>query len=185
MTLTPWHAQLKSLGILGVFSLGCLANPLQAQVAEEIASLAGLRPLYPNVVPLSGTARGAGLSTEALLARLEARLREASIATLAPGDTAAYRAPENARKPLLTLTVTVLDIQGGWTAMVSLDLRQNACVPHPPAESGILCYPFKTWTEARIITSGLNELPAYLRAALDEQLDKFVMHYARANPEAP
>jgi hypothetical protein len=165
----------------------CLPNlaSAQGQLDQEIASLAGLPPLYLSVNALSGTARGAGLSTEALLARLVARLREARIATLAPDDTAAYKAPENVRKPLLALLVTVLEIQGGWTALVSLGLRQNACITHPPAESGILCYPFTTWTDVRIITSGPNRLRGYVREVLDEQLDMFVMHYLRANAESP
>ncbi len=174
------------LGLAGCLMV-CLPNLAsgQGQLDQEIASLAGLPPLYLSVNPLSGTARGAGLSTEALLARLVARLREARIATLAPGDTAAYKAPENVRRPLLALSVTVLDLLRGWTALVSLDLRQNACITHWTAESGILCYPFKTWTDVRIISSGPNGLRGDVREVLDEQLDLFVMHYLRANAESP
>ncbi len=153
----------------------------QGQLDQEIASLAGLSLVF-LIVQVDTEGRDAGLSAETLLARLVTRLHEARIRTTT--DTSAFLAAEN-RKPALAVSVNALEIRGwGWASSLDLSLWQQACVTHPPSETGVLCSQFRTWSDRRILTSGREELPRFLLETLDEQLDLFVMHYLRANPDA-
>jgi len=153
-----------------------LSSITHAQISDAIsaASLSGLTAFNVSIGDASSEARQDGLSTEQLLADVEAKLRTAGIRIIQQPTWI-----DTIGGAQLFVEANALKHSGAqYSYCIQITVIQKASLPTKPAHQTLAA----TWSTSVMGVVGSSSVAAKIREEVGAETDRFVSSYLTANP---